>query len=103
MGKDKALLPWPPPPAHENYVVGDTFLSAAIRSLSRMTEMVLVVGGHNSSSIAPVVYAQGASLITNQDPGRGQFSSMQVGLREILSRGRDARPCNGEYSSTPFG
>ncbi|HMC72865.1 MAG TPA: nucleotidyltransferase family protein [Terriglobales bacterium] len=90
MGRDKALLPWPPPPPSENYVVADTFLSAAIRSLSPVTEMVLVVAGHNTNSVAPVVYAHGASLVTNPDPARGQFSSMQLGLHEILSRGRDA-------------
>jgi molybdenum cofactor cytidylyltransferase len=90
MGRDKALLPWPPPPAQGNYEVGDNFLSAAIRSLSHQTDMVLVVAGHNTNSVAPVVYAYGASLITNPDPVRGQFSSMQVGLREILTRGRDA-------------
>ena len=90
MGRDKALMPWPPPADHGNYVVGDTFLSGAIRSLSHVTDMVLVVAGHNASSVAPVVYAHGASLITNPDPGRGQFSSMQVGLHEVLSRGRDA-------------
>jgi molybdenum cofactor cytidylyltransferase len=90
MGRDKALMPWPPPAENKNYAVGDTFLSGAIRSLSRLTDMVLVVAGHNTNSVAPVVYAQGASLVTNPDPGRGQFSSMQVGLHEVLSRGRDA-------------
>jgi molybdenum cofactor cytidylyltransferase len=89
MGMDKALLPWPPPAAHDNYALTETFLSAAIRSLSPITDMVLVVAGHNTSCVAPVVYAHGASLVTNPDPGLGQFSSMQVGLREILNRGRD--------------
>jgi molybdenum cofactor cytidylyltransferase len=36
------------------------------------------------------VYANGASLVVNPDPARGQFSSLQVGLQEVLNRGRDA-------------
>ena len=89
MGKDKALLPWPPPAAGQA-PSSDTFLSAAIRSLSAATEFVLVVVGKNEAAVAPVIYAQGASLVVNPDPGRGQFSSLQVGLHEVLNRGRDA-------------
>jgi len=88
MGRDKALLPWPPAtrqtPSHE------TFLSAAIRSLSLATEFVLVVVGKNEAALAPIIYAEGASLVVNLDPNRGQFSSLQVGLHEVLNRGRDA-------------
>ncbi|HZZ16853.1 MAG TPA: NTP transferase domain-containing protein, partial [Candidatus Sulfotelmatobacter sp.] len=35
-------------------------------------------------------YAHGASLVVNPQPSRGQFSSLQVGLREVLNHGRDA-------------
>jgi molybdenum cofactor cytidylyltransferase len=91
MGRDKALLSWPPGPTGESpNSLGETFLSAAIRALSPLTDVVWVVGGENTLSLAPVVYAEGASLVTNPDPARGQFSSLQVGLQEILSRGRDA-------------
>jgi molybdenum cofactor cytidylyltransferase len=88
MGTDKALLPWPPqspgqPPSK------DTFLSAAIQSLFS-TDFVVVVAGNNEAALAPVVYANGATLVTNPDSGRGQFSSLQVGLHEVLNRGRDA-------------
>jgi molybdenum cofactor cytidylyltransferase len=86
MGTDKALLPWPP---GEGIAKG-TFLSAAIRSLELSTDFVIVVAGSNEPSLAPVVYSIGASIVTNPDPGRGQFSSLQVGLREVLNRGRDA-------------
>jgi molybdenum cofactor cytidylyltransferase len=89
MGRDKALLPWPPMAAGEAQP-GDTFLSAAIRSLSPATDFVLVVVGKNELALTPVVYAQGASLVVNPDPSRGQFSSLQVGLQEVLNRGRDA-------------
>jgi molybdenum cofactor cytidylyltransferase len=88
MGRDKALLPWPPATAETRS--GDTFLSAAIRSLSPATDFVLVVVGKNMGLLAPVIYAEGASLIVNEDPARGQFSSLQVGLQEALNRGRDA-------------
>jgi len=89
MGTDKALLPWPPlvagqPPSK------DTFLSAAIASLMSATDFVLVVAGKNEPALAPIVYASGASLVTNPDPSRGQFSSLQMGLHEVLNRGRDA-------------
>jgi molybdenum cofactor cytidylyltransferase len=88
MGTDKALLPWPPaapgrPPSKE------TFLSAAIRSLSS-ADFVTVVAGNNEAALAPVAYANGASLVVNPDPSRGQFSSLQVGLRDVLNHGRDA-------------
>jgi molybdenum cofactor cytidylyltransferase len=89
MGRDKALLPWPPPAAGQA-ASNETFLSAAIRSLSLATDFVLVVVGKNEAVLAPVIYAQGASLVVNRDPDRGQFSSLQVGLEEVLNRGRDA-------------
>ena len=88
MGRDKALLPWPP--SGESLTAGNTFLSAAIQSLYFSTDFVLVVAGQNESTLAPIVYSNGASLVVNPDPGRGQFSSLQVGLHEVLSRGRDA-------------
>ncbi len=84
MGRDKALLPWPPS------AVGDTFLSAAIRLFFSHVDVVLVVVGKNEAALAPVVYANGASLLVNPEPERGQFSSLRVGLQEVLSRGRDA-------------
>jgi len=88
MGSDKALLPWPPLPAGQ--VAPDTFLSAAIRSLSLSTDFVVVVAGANEETLAPIVYAIGASIIRNPDPDRGQFSSLLIGLHEVLNRGRDA-------------
>jgi molybdenum cofactor cytidylyltransferase len=84
MGRDKALLPWPPSS------LSDTFLSAAIRLFFSHADVVLVVVGKNETSLAPVVYANGASLVVNPDPARGQFSSLQVGLHEVLNRGSDA-------------
>ncbi len=89
MGRDKALLPWPPPAAGQA-PSSETFLSASIRSLSAATEFVLVVVGKNEAALAPIIYADGASLVVNPDPGRGQFSSLQVGLHEVLNHGRDA-------------
>jgi molybdenum cofactor cytidylyltransferase len=89
MGTDKALLPWPPR-AEGQAVSNETFLSAAIRSLLSGADFVVVVVGKNEAALAPVVYAQGASLVVNRDTARGQFSSLQVGLREVLNQGRDA-------------
>jgi molybdenum cofactor cytidylyltransferase len=89
MGTDKALLPWPPI-APGSPPTGQTFLSAAIQSLAPFSETVIVVVGKNEENLTPVIYANGASLVQNPDPGRGQFSSLQVGLREVLNHGRDA-------------
>src|SRR5712671_1321438 len=88
MGRDKALLPWPPASPAASF--GETFLSAAIRLFAPYVDLVLVGGGKNEDQLAPIVYAQGASLVVNPDPARGQFSSLQVGLHEVLNRGRDA-------------
>lgn len=88
MGHDKALLPWPPVEAGRPSK--DSFLSAAIRSLADATDFVVVVAGENEAALAPIVYANAATLARNPDPSRGQFSSLQVGLQEVLNRGRDA-------------
>jgi molybdenum cofactor cytidylyltransferase len=84
MGTDKALLPWPPGAS------GQTFLSAAIESLNDFSDMVIVVAGRNASNLAAVVYTNAAFLVKNPAPERGQFSSLQIGLQEVLNRGRDA-------------
>jgi CTP:molybdopterin cytidylyltransferase MocA len=89
MGTDKALLPWPPV-APGSLPIGQTFLSAAIQALDPFSERVIVVVGKNEANLAPVIYANGASLVRNPNPERGQFSSLQVGLREVLSHGRDS-------------
>ena len=84
MGRDKALLPWPPSST------SDTFLSATIRLFFSHVDVVLVVVGKNEVALAPIVYANGASLVVNPDPARGQFSSLRIGLHEVLNRGSDA-------------
>jgi len=84
MGRDKALLPWPPGETQQ------TFLSAAIRALSDFNDMVVVVVGNNENTLAPLVYANGASLVCNPASERGQFSSLQIGLKQVLDYGRDA-------------
>ena len=81
MGRDKALLPWQ----------GKTFLGAAIEALAPSTELVIVVAGKNAESLKPIVYAEpGVYLVENPSPENGQFSSLQMGLHEVLNRGRDA-------------
>ena len=88
MGRDKALLPWPP--VKEGFLPTETFLSAAVRSLASATDFVVVVAGKNAAALSPIAYAVGASVVINPDPGRGQFSSLRIGLGEVLNRGRDA-------------
>jgi molybdenum cofactor cytidylyltransferase len=89
MGMDKALLPWPPVTTGMP-ATRDTFLSVAIQSFLLTTDFVVVVAGKNETTVAPIAYAEGASIAVNPDPSRGQFSSLQISLREVLSRGRDA-------------
>jgi len=80
MGQPKALLPWR----------GGTILSGAIRLLNSLTDMVIVVAGKNVEQLRPVIDANAAFLVVNPQPERGQFSSLQVGVQEVLNRGRDA-------------
>ena len=89
MGRDKALLPWPPnlPP---NTPSGGTLLSAAIKALSDYCDLVIIVAGKNETALRPVIYGCGAFLALNPNPELGQFSSLQVGLHEVLNQGRDA-------------
>jgi len=87
MGRDKALLPWPPGPSGS--IPGGTFLSETIRLLGQLNDMVIVVAGKNLENIAPVVYAHGGVILENPAPERGQFSSLRIGLHEVLNRGRD--------------
>ncbi|HET9695591.1 MAG TPA: nucleotidyltransferase family protein [Terriglobales bacterium] len=80
MGRPKALLPWR----------RGTFLSAAIQVLNNYSDMVIVVAGGLVNELQPVVDANAAYLVRNPQPERGQFSSLQIGLQEVLNRGRDA-------------
>jgi molybdenum cofactor cytidylyltransferase len=94
MGRDKALLPWPKAAgASGSFAIArpaGTILSAAIQALSDYCDMVLVVAGQNELALRGVVYGCGASLVQNPAPERGQFSSLQTGLHEVLNQGRDA-------------
>jgi len=81
MGTDKALLKFPG--SEEN------FLSAQILSLRSYCEILLVVAGRNAATLKPDVYRLAGDLVVNPDPDRGQFSSLQVGLNELLNRGRN--------------
>src|SRR5205085_2753809 len=89
MGSEKALLAWPPASA-EGRGSSTTFLQAHIAQLKRFSDLVIVVVGENRESLLPVVYASGAFAVHNPEPARGQFSSLQLGVQEVLNRGRDA-------------
>lgn len=89
MGRDKALLPWPPV-AEAASSAGATLLSASIAAFKPFVESVIVVAGENADRIAPVIAANHAFMVRNPAPQRGQFSSLQVALSEVLARGCDA-------------
>jgi molybdenum cofactor cytidylyltransferase len=90
MGRDKALLPWPPAVCELAASTGETLLSAAIAALKPFTDFIVVVGGKNADSIESVTAANGAWMVRNPEPERGQFSSLQIGLHEVLIRGCNA-------------
>jgi molybdenum cofactor cytidylyltransferase len=58
--------------------------------LQSVTELVIVVAGQNAANLAPKVYANAGFLVVNPSPEQGQFSSLRVGLEEVLNRGRDS-------------
>src|SRR5260370_42269155 len=86
MGRDKALLPWPPEAPHPSKTAkggaasSGTILSSAIQALSQCCDMVIVVTGNNELALGPVAYGCGGFLARNPHPERGQFSSLQTGL-----------------------
>jgi len=88
LGRDKALLPWPP--VAEGTPAVNTFLGATVDLLQAYTDLVIVVAGRNEAAVGPMAYAHGAFVVVNRQPERGQFSSLQVGVQEVLNRGRDA-------------
>jgi CTP:molybdopterin cytidylyltransferase MocA len=90
MGTDKSLLPWPPATLGSSAPPSQTLLSAGILALRPLTRAVVVVAGKNAEAIAPIIDASGVFMARNPNPERGQFSSLQVGLRELLARGFDA-------------
>lgn len=89
MGKDKALLPWPPS-AQPSAGLADTFLGGHILALRPHCDLVTVVAGANFDDLAPVVYSLGGFMIRNTAPELGQFSSLKVGVQDVLNRGRDS-------------
>ncbi len=90
MGRDKALLPWPPSAPGAPATGTGTLLSASIEALKPFTESVIVVAGKNVAVLAPIAAAHGAFLVENPAPERGQFSSLQIGLGEAVARRFDA-------------
>jgi molybdenum cofactor cytidylyltransferase len=90
MGADKAFLPWPPAAPGTTSPHGPTLLSAAILAFEPFARLVVVVAGRNSQAIAVTAGACGAYMVRNPNPECGQFSSLQVGLKEALSRGCDS-------------
>jgi len=90
MGTDKAMLPWPPPPQGPTDPPRHTLLSAALLAFDPFTRLNIVVAGRNADAIAAMVGACGANLVRNPAPEKGQFSSLQIGLRDLLDHGCNA-------------
>jgi molybdenum cofactor cytidylyltransferase len=90
MGTDKAMLPWPPSPPNATDSPRHTLLSAALVAFDPFTQLNIVVAGRNADVISITVGACGAYLVRNPAPEKGQFSSLQIGLRELFGRGCNA-------------
>jgi molybdenum cofactor cytidylyltransferase len=90
MGRDKALLPWPPAATGTASNSDQTLLTASIAALLPFAESVIVVAGANAAQLAPLAARHGAIIVENPAPERGQFSSLQVGLNELIARRYDA-------------
>lgn len=69
MGSPKALLEYR----------GETFVNRLVRVLSGACDRVIVVLGYHAEAIGTRV--EGATIVVNPDPSRGQLSSLQTGLR----------------------
>jgi molybdenum cofactor cytidylyltransferase len=87
MGRDKALLPWP---AGASASLSNTFVGAHINALRPHCDQVIVITGANTPSIEPAAYSLGASVLQNHAPELGQFSSLKIGVQDVLNRGRDS-------------
>jgi len=74
MGRRKQLLPYR----------GQTFLDNQIELHIQFSSQVFVVLGHHAGEIAAgSKRTENAALLLNPDPGRGQLSSLQCGLRAL--------------------
>jgi molybdenum cofactor cytidylyltransferase len=90
MGREKALLPWPPDASSPAQSGNPTLLSAHISALKPLARVIVVVAGQNAHRLAPIVPACGAIPAVNPAPERGQFSSLQIGLGKALDLGCDS-------------
>jgi molybdenum cofactor cytidylyltransferase len=90
MGRDKALLPWPVDASAPAKSGDSTLLSTHISALKPFGRAIVVVAGHNVHRLAPIVSICGAHSAINPAPGRGQFSSLQIGLSKALELGCDS-------------
>jgi molybdenum cofactor cytidylyltransferase len=74
MGYPKALLP----------LGTDIFLTRILRTISRVgLGRPTIVLGRAAPSIEPKILGRQADIVINPDPGRGQLSSIQLGLSNL--------------------
>ena len=77
-----SLSPWP-----ERNPLGSTLLSTQIDALNTVSELVLIVAGNNEATLTPTVYAHGGYVVSAAECS--DFEFLQLGVREVLNRGRD--------------
>ncbi len=82
MGREKALLAWPPHPLGEQQPpLNETFLAHHIQLLRPHARPIFVVLGANYDTLAEMVTQLGGTPVRNPQPERGQFSSLQTGVQ----------------------
>ena len=89
MGRDKALLPWPPHSAAQSNGSATTLVSAILRSVLRIADRSFVVTGANHELLRGVINPE-VAVIRNPVPERGTFSSLQCGALSALKENIDA-------------
>ena len=76
MGRPKALLP----------IQGQTFLERIVAALTEAgLRQIFVVLGHNAESMAGEIAHLPVNLLVNPDYCKGQLSSLQVAVRQLLA------------------
>lgn len=89
MGRAKALLEYPAPLAGWPGPEAPNFLLACTCKLRAAGAEVFAVLGHDAAEIQARVEAQAPAFaprwVLNPDPARGQFSSLQAGVRAVLA------------------
>lgn len=92
MGREKALLPWPSGKVGKSREQNETtLLEVTLANAASVAELIVVVAGQNVEVLSAAVagFPQ-VKVVTNEDPRRGMFSSLQCGASAALAAEAEA-------------